>query len=191
MEIKLQGTAIPCVAEEDIVAGLAVKLVPATAGAFTSGASPDVTAGAQLPTGDDDIDAKFVSMFRVYNEKTPLYEGLTTLDETGNTSGQAYVLREFVEGDSNLPEDVTLRMTTPRLQEGQTILSGALMLAYDDGIYTVTSGCFTHSANLIVGNYVTANTGGIWAYTATAADRVGRVFEYDQTNAKLTIKTGI
>jgi len=185
MEIKLQGTAIPCVAQQAIVAGLAVKLTPAL-----GKSSPDVVQGALLPTAGADTDAHFVAAFRVYNEKPPLYETLPTLDETGNTTSQPYTLRGFIEGSENLPADVTLRMVVPRLKEEETIVSGALMLAYDDGIYAVTSGCFTYSDNLAVGNYVTCEAGGKWAYTATASEKTGVVFEYSQANATLTVKTG-
>ena len=184
MEIKLQGTAIPCVAQQNIVAGLAVKLTPAL-----GKTSPDVTQGALLPTTGADTDAHFVAGFRVYNERPPIYESLPTNDQTGNTTSQPYTLRSFIEGEENLSASVTLRMVPPRLKEEETILSGALMLAYDEGIYTVTSGCFTHSANLSVGNYVTNEAGGKWAYTATAAEKTGIVFDYDLTNAKLTVKT--
>jgi len=183
MEIKLQGTAIPCVAQEDIQAGLAVKLVPAT-----GKSSPDVVQGAQLPTADDDTAAHFVAAFRVYNEKPPIYESLPTLDETGNTTSQPYTLREYPEGQENLPADVKLRMVAPRLKSPeQTILSGALMLAYDDGIYTVTSGCYTGSS-FDVGDGISVKSGGKW-YKGTGG-QVGIVFEFNSTKGELTIKTG-
>jgi hypothetical protein len=74
----------------------------------------------------------------------------------------------------------------------KTIASGALMLAYDNGIYTVTSGCFI-SAGLAVGSDVSVNgTGanaGKWQLKSSTG-KVGKVFEYDSTNGKLTIKTG-
>jgi hypothetical protein len=187
MEIKLQGTAIPCVAQEDIKAGLAVKLVPAT-----GKSSPDVVQGAQLPTSDNDTAAHFIAAFRVYNEKPPLYEGLPTLDEDGNTTGQPYTLREYPEGQENLPADVKLRMVAPRLKSPeQTILSGALMLAYDEGIYTVTSGCY-YGSSFDVGDAIsvkgTGDDKGKWYSGDTG--QVGVVFEFNSTKGELTIKTG-
>lgn len=187
MEIKLQGTAIPCVAQEDIKAGLAVKLVPAVGKSI-----PDVVQGAALPTADNDTAAKFVAAFRVYNEKPPLYEGLPTLDETSNTTAQPYTLREFVAGSENLPADVKLRMVAPRLKTPeQTILSGALMLAYDEGIYTVTSGCYYGSSFNVGDSISVKGTGadkGKW-YSG-AGGKVGVVFEFNSTKGELTIKTG-
>jgi hypothetical protein len=81
-------------------------------------------------------------------------------------------------------------MVAPRLKDtdaGETILSGALMLAYDDGIYTVTSGCFVNSA-FTVGDAVSVKgTTGKWYASGTG--QVATVFEYDSTKVKLTIKT--
>lgn len=182
MEIKLRGTAIPCVAQSDIKAGLAVKLTAAS-----GKSNPDVVVGAALPTADDDAAAKYVAAFRVYNEKPPLYEGLPTMDETGNTTSQPYLLREWPEGTENLPADVKLRMVVPRLKSPeQTILSGALMLAYDEGIYTVTSGCY-YGSSFTVGNAISVKSGGAW-YEGTGA-QVATVFEFNSTKGELTIKT--
>jgi hypothetical protein len=183
MEIKLMGTAIPCVAQQDIKAGLAVKLVPAT-----GKSSPDVVQGAVLPTANDDTAAHFMAAFRVYNETPPLYEGLPTLDETGNTTSQPYTLRGWPEGTENLPADVKLRMVAPRLKSPEeTILSGALMLAYDTGIYTVTSGCY-YGTSFDVGDSISVKgTTGKW-YNG-AGGKVGVVFEFNSTKGELTIKT--
>ena len=184
MEIKLHGTAIPCVAQEAIMAGLAVKLTPAL-----GKTSPDVVQGAVLPDSDNDTAAHYVAAFRVYNEMPPLYEGLPTLDETGNTTSQPYTLREYPAGQENLPADVKLRMVAPRLKSPeQTILSGALMLAYDEGIYTVTSGCYD-GTSFTVGQAISVKgTTGKWYASATG--QVATVFEFNSTKGELTIKTG-
>jgi hypothetical protein len=187
MEIRLQGTAIPCVAQQDIMAGRAVKLVPAV-----GKSNPDVVIGAAYPSADEDPEAKYVAQFRVYNEKPPIYEDLPTLDTSGNTTGVPYILREWgTAGASNLPADVKLRMVVPRLQIEQTIPSGALMLAYDEGIYTVTTNCFVDHA-FVVGDKVSVNGSGANAgkwQEFSAAGRVGTVLEYDSTLKNLTIKT--
>ena len=187
MEIKLQGTAIPCYAQMAIKAGLAVKL---TAAAGKS--NPDVLVGAVLPFADNDTTAKYVAAFRVYNEKPPLYEALPTLDETGNSTSQPYTLREYPAGQENLPADVSLRMVAPRLKSPeQTILSGALMLAYDNGIYTVTSGCYDGSsftAGDPVSVYGVGANRGKW-YSGSGG-KVGIVFEFNSTKGELTLKTG-
>jgi len=197
VEIRLRGTAIACIANQDIQAGLAVKLVPATNTPRILAGSPDpdprlqggiynVLQGAQLPTVAEDAAAKYVAAFRVYNEKPPLYETLPVQD-IGDGGGVPYTLREFVAGQENLPADVTLRMVVPRLKEDAIIPSGALMLAYDEGIYTVTSGCFV-AGTYTIGNAINVGIGGIWQEGTTGA--VGIVFEQNATKNTLTIKTG-
>jgi hypothetical protein len=119
MEIRLKGTAIACVAMQDIKAGLAVKLV-ASGNTFPSieYLGVDVMRGAQLPTADEDANAKYVAGFRVYNEKPPLYESLPTRNQSGNTTTQAYTLRQ-VDILTIFLHLFTLRMTSPRLQDEQ------------------------------------------------------------------------
>jgi len=199
VEIRLRGTAIGCIAQESIKAGLAVQLVPATNAPRILAGSPDpdprlqdgiynTLQGAQKPTGAGELAAHYVAAFRVYNEKPPLYETLPVLDVGGSTV--PYTMREFVEGEENLPaEDIDLRMVVPRLKEDATIPSGALMLAYDDGIYTVTSGCFVAGATYAVGQKLKAGVGGVWTETALDADSVAVVFERNSTKNTLTIKT--
>jgi len=196
VEIRLRGTAIPCIAQEDIVAGRAVKLGEASNNPRILGgtATPDprlqdgiynVLQGASLPTGDDDAEARYVAAFRVYNEKPPLYETLPVTD-VGDSS-VPYTLRNFVAGSENLPADVTLRMVAPRLKENETIASGALMLAYDDGIYTITSGSF-YAGTYTIGNKISVKTSGVWYESSNA--RVGIVLEQNTSKNTLTIKTG-
>ncbi len=199
VEIRLRGTAIPCIAEQAIKAGLAVKLVPSTLAPKILGgnADPDprlqgyyynVLQGANLPTADDDTTAKYVAAFRVYNEKPPLYETLPANNES--SVAVPYTLREFSEGEENLPADVTLRMVVPRLKDDATIPSGALMLAYDEGIYTVTSGCFYDNVeDYVIGEGLSVKgTTGKW-YRGGSGD-VAYVFEANRTRQTLTIKTG-
>jgi len=185
MEIRIKGTALPCVAQEDITAGLAVLLVSAS-----GKSSPDVTIGAKLPLSSAEAArAYYVAEFAVSNTKPPIYESLPTLSTTG---GQPYALREFPEGSENLPSSVTLRMVDPRLKVEQTIPSGSLMLAYDEGVYTVTSGCFVDSASLIPGAEVevvaTGSNRGKWQLKS-AGTKVATVLERDSTNVELTFRT--
>jgi len=199
VEIRLRGTAIGCIAQEAIKAGLAVKLVPATNAPRVLGGTADVDPrlqggiynvlqGAALPTASGELACHYVAAFRVYNEKPPLYETLPVLDIGDSTV--PYTLREFVEGDENLPaEDITLRMVVPRLKDDATIASGALMLAYDDGIYTVTSGCFVAGASYAVGQKLMAGASGVWTETSLDSNAVAVVFERNTTKNTLTIKT--
>ena len=205
VEIRLRGIAIPCIAEEDIKAGLAVQLIASTLSPRILGGTADadprlqggiynVLQGAKKPASDDakvDTDlpigvARYVAAFRVYNEKPPLYETLPVLDIGDSTI--PYTMRMFVEGEENLPADVNLKMVVPRLKEDAIIPSGALMLAYDNGIYTVTSGCFV-AGSYTIGNALSVKSGGQWYEGANA--KVGIVFEQNTTKNTLTIKTGV
>jgi hypothetical protein len=200
VEIRLRGTAIACIAQEAITAGLAVKLVAAGNSPRVLAGNPDqdprlqggifsVLQGAQLPTSDNDQDARYVAAFRVYNEKPPLFETLAS--ENDSSVAIPYTLREFSEGEENLPQDVTLRMVVPRLKESAIIPSGALMLAYDEGIYTITSGCFvagTYTIGSAISVKGTGSDKGKWYQSATG--KVGIVFEQNTTKNTLTIKTG-
>jgi len=197
VEIRLRGTAIPCIAQQDITAGLAVKLGAASNSPKVLLGNPDtdprlqggifsVTQGASLPTSDNDQDARYVAAFRVYNEKPPIYDDLASENESSVSI--PYTLREFEAGDENLPQDVTLRMVVPRLKESAIIPSGAPMLAYDAGIYTVTSGCF-EAGTYTIGAAISVKTNGIWY--ASSDGKVGIVFEQNTTKNTLTIKTGI
>jgi len=196
VEIRLRGTAIACIAQEDIKAGLAVKLGAASNAPRILAGSPDpdprlqggiynVLQGASKVSAANDTSAHYVAAFRVYNEKPPLYEDLPVSDIGDSTI--PYTLREFVAGTENLPADVTLRMVVPRLKEDATIPSGALMLAYDDGIYTVTSGCFA-AGTYTIGAVISVNASSQWYESASGA--VGYVFEQNTTKNTLTIKTG-
>ena len=81
-------------------------------------------------------------------------------------------------------------MTPPRLADDATIPSGALMLAYDEGIYTVTSGCYYGAlSSFTIGSAVSVKGGtGKW-YQGTGGT-VATVFEKNTTKGTLTIKTG-
>lgn len=194
VEIRIRGTAIPCIANEDIQAGLAIELVAAINAPKVLGgnADPDpnmqggiynVVQGAMLPGLDDDTDAKYVAAFRVFNEKPPLYTGLPTADVGGSTV--PYAMRAVDPGE-NLPASVTLEMVAPRLKWDATIPSGSLMLAYDEGIYTVTSGVF-EAGTYAPGDPLSVRAGGIW-YGGNGG-QVAVVFEQNTNLNTLTIKT--
>lgn len=181
MQIKLQGTAIACWAQQDITSGMAVKLEPAL-----GKSNPDVVIGANLPGSDNTTEARYVAAWAVTNVKPPIYESLPTLDVGDST--QPYTLREFVAGSENLPAtNVTLRMVPPRLKEQEVIPSGTLMLAYDQGIYEVTSGC-VYGTSFAVGQDVSVKSDGKWYQSNSGT--VAKVFEYKASTNKLTIKVG-
>lgn len=67
-----------------------------------------------------------------------------------------------------------------------TLASGELGLVMRGGTFAVPSGLFIMSANIKVpGNMVRVGTGGLWEYTATEAEAVGMVEEFNAVNQVL------
>jgi hypothetical protein len=88
-------------------------------------------------------------------------------------------------------------LTHPGNQEGLTIPSGASALAYTDGTFTLPSGSYIYSSNIIVPGaaLIVANTSddttdaGKLKYTASmAAGVVGVTERYDSATGKLTVR---
>ena len=60
-----------------------------------------------------------------------------------------------------------------------TLVSGELALMMRGGTFAVPSGAYIMSANIrIPGNMIRVGTGGLWEYTATEAESIGFVEEY-------------
>lgn len=67
-----------------------------------------------------------------------------------------------------------------------TLVSGELGLMMRGGTFAVPSGAYIMSANIRVpGNMVRVGTGGLWEYTATEAEAVGIVEEFNVINQVL------
>lgn len=64
-----------------------------------------------------------------------------------------------------------------------TLISGELGLMMRGGTFAVPSGAYIMSDNIRVpGNMIRVGTGGLWEYTATEAQAVGIVEEYNVVN---------
>ncbi len=60
-----------------------------------------------------------------------------------------------------------------------TLVSGELAVMMRGGTFAVPSGVYIMSANIRVpGNMIRVGTGGLWEYTATEAESIGYVEEY-------------
>ena len=100
--------------------------------------------------------------------------------------------------DANAPFSTTVYLTHPGNQEGLTIPSGATSLAYTDGSFTLPSGAYVYSADIIVPGAAImiadadsddAESAGKPKYTASlAVGVIGETREYDSTTGKLTIR---
>lgn len=67
-----------------------------------------------------------------------------------------------------------------------TLVSGELALMMRGGTFAVPSGAYIMSANILVpGNMIRVGTGGLWEYTATEAEAVGIVEEFNVANKVL------
>lgn len=178
MDIRLKGTAYPARAGDNVVAGLAVVM-----DYDATHTRPDVNIAARLPrNAADAATAFYVAEFPDTNQTPPIYVGLPS---------RSYSLRQGWDTGVNLPATgVTVRLTNPRLQEEQTIPSGADMLMYGEGIYAVPSGCYVDSASLVPGAFVEVDYGanaGKWKIYS-AGVRLGQVID-KETVGKLVIKT--
>lgn len=64
-----------------------------------------------------------------------------------------------------------------------TLVSGELALMMRGGTFAVPSGAYIQSDNIrIPGSMIRVGTGGLWEYTATEAQAVGAVEEYNSVN---------
>lgn len=130
--------------------------------------------------------ARYCLTFAVDNAQPPIYQPYPAF---------SYALRQGFDQSSNVPFSATVHLTQPGLKEGQTVPSGALGLAFGEGVYTVPSGAFVYNAAmlvpgtfLIVGNEADHGAdAGKLRYSNGAASPI-QVVEFDLTNHKLTFE---
>ena len=112
------------------------------------------------------------------------------------TPSMAYALRGGFDQAANAPFATTVYLTQPGNQEGLTIPSGSTALAFTDGIFTIPSGAYVYSADIInpgaaiiVSNTADHTTDkGKPRYTATnAVGVIGETWGYNSTTGALTI----
>jgi len=186
MEINKFEDVVGLIPTENIVEGRFVLMTPHT---FSSdfGSKTDVP-GCKLPTSAAEAAAaKFCLTWTPDNQPVPFYETLPTLDNTFATRGG------WSKG-ANLPLSATVYMTHHSSgPESQTIPSGVASLGYTHGTFTIPSGAYVYSANIIVpgANLVVNYTGskGMLEYQAGYDIQVIGVTEaYDADTAKLTVR---
>lgn len=186
MEINHYGdTILGVVATEDVVEG---RMVLLTSHSFSRnfGSQTDLP-GIKLPTTQAEAGrARYVVTFEQDNRSLPIYQPMPSM---------SFALRGGFDQAENVPFAATVLLTHPGVQEGRTIPSGVGSLAFGEGIYTVPSGCYVYTADLLT-------PGCPLAACDTATDGVGskgklhystteitaEVVRFNTTNGRLTFK---
>jgi hypothetical protein len=189
MEINGFERVIGVVAQEAIVEGRFVLLVANSLGGSVMNVDADLP-GVKLPdTAEEAKRARFCVTFAVDNRQAPIVDWpQTAFDFRGG----------FVNSTAGPLTGQTMWLTHPGNQESQTIPSGYKALAFAEGTYTIPSGQYVYSANIIVPGAAvivadaasdSAADAGKPKYTATmAAGVIGFVQDYDTDTGNLTIR---
>ena len=144
--------------------------------------------GARLPaTANEALEALYLAAFTVTNQEPPIYDSIPA----------GGILRGGFSVATNLPFSADVYTTAPSMLQGQTISSGSLVALHAGGTYTVTSGQYVFSANLVPGARCevlnTADDGaanaGMLSFEATAAAGMATVIQHDTTKRELTFRT--
>lgn len=144
--------------------------------------------GFKVPaTAEEAKVARYVITWAVDNTPFPQYKPIPSY---------SFGLRQGFGQAGNAPFSATVYLSNPANQNGVTIPSGTPSLAFGRGVYTVTSGNYIASANLVAGaKVIVANTAedttdaGKLKYQSTMDERViGLVRQYDSTTQELTVQ---
>lgn len=179
---KVQGVVLT----EDIVEGRFV-ILGTHSESHDFGSHEDLL-GAKVPASEEEANrAKYIVTWPVSNVPAgqPIYQP---------TPSYAFSLRQGFGSDANVPFDAKVYLTYPGYTDGATIPSGNLALAFTEGVFTIPSGGYVYSSNIIAkGAAVVIEYSGDDAgkpkYTNTLAiGVVGFVENYDSTTGALTIR---
>ena len=179
---KVEGVVII----EDIVEGRFVVLTPHSE-TQDFGSNEDLPGCKYPSTAEEATRAKYCLTWAVSNSPTPIMNP---------TPSMAYALRGGFDQAANAPFATTVYLTQPGNQEGLTIPSGSTALAFTDGIFTIPSGGYVYSADIInpgaaiiISNTTSHTTDkGKPRYTATnAVGVIGETWGYNSTTGALTI----
>lgn len=187
MEVRKYTDIVGAVATENIVEGRMV-LMTSQSTSHNFGSREDLP-GMKLPANATEAArAKFVAAFALDNRPLPLIDNIPNYDWALRMGGW--------DQARNMPFTATLRMTYPANDHvPQTITANSLMLAFDRGVFTVTSGHFIYNASMAPGTYLAvadattdgASNAGKLKHSASASFAV--VEDIDATNLVLTFRT--
>ncbi len=183
MEINKFTDIIGVVTAQDIPEGRMVLLVDHNQ-SVDFGSRTDLPAAKLPSTAAEASKAHYVIAFAVDNATPPIYQPYPQY---------SYALRYGFDKTSNLPFSATVYLTQPSVQQGLTIPSGALALAFGPGVFTVTSGSYIYSAAIetpgewLEVEYVGADAGKL-KVDADASERFAQVEYYDPNTGNLTFR---
>ena len=190
MRFRKIADSIGAVAVGDIVEGRMCVVVDHSQN-HNYGSKVDLVGCRPPATADEAKEAVYLAAFSVIQQEPPIY-----VNYPANPSN----LRQGFAGNSNLPFNADVYTTAPSMLQGRTIPSGALVALHAGGTYTVTSGNYVYSANLVPGARCevlnaaddTAAQAGKLSYVSTAgiaAGQVATVIYHDTTKRELTFRT--
>jgi hypothetical protein len=190
MEINKYTDIIGVVACDDVVEGRMVILTSQSS-SYDFGSRADLF-GARVPADDTEAAlAKYIITWPVNNAKVTddikMLVPMPSYDWSLRRGGW--------DQAGNVPFTSKIYLTYPGNQDGQTIPSGYLALAFDRGVFTVPSGAFVFSAGITsagapleVLNVADDDTdAGKLAYNA--AGTIAIVERYDSEKNTLTFRT--
>jgi len=183
MRFRKIADSIGAVAVADIVEGRMCIIVDHSQ-THNYGSREDLV-GCRVPASADEAkEALYLAAFSVIQQEPPIY-----VNYPANPSN----LRQGFSAATNLPFNADVYTTAPSMLQGRTIPSGALVALHAGGTYTVTSGNYIYSANLVPGARCDVNSSGANAgklqYTATAGAGTATVIQHDTTKRELTFRT--
>jgi hypothetical protein len=189
LEINRFDNVRGVIAMEDVVEGRFIVIVPNT---FTNdfGSEADLV-GARTPdTADEGKRARYVITWPVSNGQTPIYQPTPSFPFALRQGGWDQAVQT--------PFDTKVYLTYPGYTEGETIPSGNMALAFTEGTFTIPSGGYVYSSNIIVQGAALvvcdatsdgAPAAGKLKYSATMAFGViGFTEKYDAATGKLTVR---
>jgi len=187
MEVNKYTDIMGVVATQDIPEGRMV-LITAQSTSHNFGSREDLV-GIKLPANSAEAGrAKYVVAFALDNRPLPLVDSYPALDWAMRHGGW--------DRPRNAPFNANIKLTYPANDDDvQTVMSGSLALAFDKGVFSVTSGNFVYSASLVPGAHlVVANTADDGASNAgklkfSASAGVAVVERLDTDRMILTFRT--
>lgn len=187
MEINKFEEVIGVVPVENIVEG---RFVCLTSHTFDNdfGSNVDLPGVKTPDTLAEAGRAKYVLTWKVDNQPTPIYA----------VPSMSFAERGGWNQPANAPFSTTVYLTHPGNQESLTIASGVTSLAYTNGIFTIPSGQYHYSADIInpgatiriqhAGELTAANAGMPMYDADMDISVIGETYGYNATTGALTIR---
>jgi hypothetical protein len=189
MEINKMSDIRGVVANQDIVEGRFVVVIPNNAGTHNFGSRGDLP-GVRVPQDSTEAEfAQYVCTWRVPDQTLPMYIPSPEVDFSLRRGG--------FDQSGNLPlTGTTVHLTWPGQKHGETIPSGTLCLAFGQGVFTFPSGQYVYDSSLelagtrvAVANSTDDGASAGLPQTIGAGAAVGVVERYDSDTGDLEVRT--